>query len=215
MVRLAREEAQLLADDTGLSRYDALMDRYEPGMRAADIDRIFGDVRQWLPDLVARAQARQRDETVIAPAGPVSGRGAARAESRRDEAAAASTSRPGGSTRARTRSAAACPRTCASPRATASDDFAQSLMGTIHETGHARFEQNLPRAWLGQPIGVARSYGIHESQSLSFEMQLARSRPFVGLLAPLLAAHFGAQPAFEPDNLYRLLTRVQARDSSA
>ena len=90
------------------------------------------------------------------------------------------------------------------------DDFVQSLMGTIHETGHARFEQNLPRAWLGQPIGVARSYGIHESQSLSFEMQLARSRAFVGLLAPLLAAHFGAQPAFEPDNLYRLLTRVQA-----
>jgi carboxypeptidase Taq len=81
-------------------------------------------------------------------------------------------------------------------------------MGTIHETGHARFEQNLPRAWLGQPIGVARSYGIHESQSLSFEMQLARSRGFVGLLAPLLAAQFGSQPAFAPDNLYRMLTRV-------
>ena len=45
VVRLAREEAQLLADDTGLSRYDALMDRYEPGVRAADIDRIFGDVK--------------------------------------------------------------------------------------------------------------------------------------------------------------------------
>jgi carboxypeptidase Taq len=82
-------------------------------------------------------------------------------------------------------------------------------MGTIHETGHARFEQNLPRAWLGQPIGVARSYGIHESQSLSFEMQLARSRSFVGLLSPLLAAHFGTQPAFEAENLYRLLTRVE------
>jgi len=59
-------------------------------------------------------------------------------------------------------------------------------MGTIHETGHARFEQNLPREWLGQPIANARSYGIHESQSLSFEMQLARSRAFSGVLAPLL-----------------------------
>jgi carboxypeptidase Taq len=88
-------------------------------------------------------------------------------------------------------------------------DFAQSLMGSIHETGHARFEQNLPREWLGQPIGVARSYGIHESQSLSFEMQLARSRGFVGLLAPMLVQHFGAQPAFDPDNLYMLLTRVK------
>jgi len=77
------------------------------------------------------------------------------------------------------------------------DDFAQSLLGTIHETGHARFEQNLPREWLGQPLGNARSYGIHESQSLSFEMQLARGRAFVELLAPLLRKHFGAQPAFD------------------
>ena len=40
-------------------------------------------------------------------------------------------------------------------------------------------------------------------------MQLARSRSFVGLLAPLLADHLGNQPAFEPDNLHRLLTRVK------
>ena len=62
VVKLAREEAKLLADETGLSRYDALMDRFEPGVRTADIDRIFGDVRQWLPDLITRAQAKQRDE---------------------------------------------------------------------------------------------------------------------------------------------------------
>ena len=45
-------------------------------------------------------------------------------------------------------------------------------MGTIHETGHGRYEQNLPRDWLGQPVAEARSMAIHESQSLSFEMQL-------------------------------------------
>jgi carboxypeptidase Taq len=70
VVRLAREEAQRLADDTGLARYDALMDRFEPGMRGGDIERIFGDVRAWLPGLIARVQAKQRDETVIAPRGP-------------------------------------------------------------------------------------------------------------------------------------------------
>ncbi len=209
MVRLAREEAQLLADDTGLSRYDALMDRYEPGMRAADIDRIFGDVRQWLPDLIARVQARQRDETVIAPAGPFPV-----AAQRALNLAVMELLRLRLRGRAARRERAPLQRRRARGRAPhhalpRADDFVQSLMGTIHETGHARFEQNLPRAWLGQPIGVARSYGIHESQSLSFEMQLARSRAFVGLLAPLLAAHFGAQPAFEADNLYRLLTRVR------
>ena len=95
------------------------------------------------------------------------------------------------------------------------DDFAQSLMGTIHETGHARFEQNLPRAWLGQPIGVARSYGIHESQSLSFEMQLARSRGFVGLLAPMLAGAF-REPAGVPGGQpVRGCLRASSRATSA
>src|SRR5262249_43628154 len=53
VVRLTREMAQLLSDDLGISRYDALMDRFEPGMRTADLDRIFGDLRQWLPALAA------------------------------------------------------------------------------------------------------------------------------------------------------------------
>jgi len=39
-------------------------------------------------------------------------------------------------------------------------------------------------------------------------MQLARSRGFVGLLTPMLTAKFGRQPAFAPDNLCMLLTRV-------
>jgi len=208
VVRLSREEAQLLADDSGLSRYDALMDRYEPGVRAADIDRIFGDVKQWLPQLIVRVQARQRAETVVVPVGPFSV-AAQRAMNlavmqrlgfdfdagRLDESAHPFSGGVPEDVRLTTRYR--------------EDDFLQSLMGTIHETGHARFEQNLPRAWLGQPIGVARSYGIHESQSLSFEMQLARSRGFVGLLAPMLAAHFGAQAAFEAGNLHRLLTRVK------
>ena len=208
VLRLAREEARLLADDTGLSRYDALMDRFEPGMRAVEIERIFGDVKRWLPELAARVQAKQREATVIAPLGPfpVAAQRALNLAvmklldfdfeaGRLDESVHPFSGGVPEDVRLTTRYR--------------EDDFLQSLMGTIHETGHARFEQNLPRAWLGQPIGVARSYGVHESQSLAFEMQLARSRGFVGLLAPLLAAHLGAQSAFAPDNLLRLLTRVR------
>ena len=40
-------------------------------------------------------------------------------------------------------------------------------------------------------------------------MQLARSRAFTGLLAPMLNEHFGTQSAFAPDNLHRVLTRVK------
>ena len=89
------------------------------------------------------------------------------------------------------------------------DDFLGSLMGTVHETGHGRYEQNLPRDWLGQPVSDARSMALHESQSLSFEMQLGSHAGFVHQLAPLVARAFGNQPAFEPTNLHRLLTRVK------
>jgi carboxypeptidase Taq len=89
------------------------------------------------------------------------------------------------------------------------DEFLPSLMGTVHETGHGRYEQNLPRAWLGQPVSQARSMALHESQSLSFEMQLGSHPGFVRLIAPLVVEAFGDQPAFEPENLHRLMTRVK------
>ena len=198
VVKLARQEAQLLADDSGLAPYDALMDRFEPGVRAADIDRIFGDVKTWLPDLINRAQAKQAAERVIVPAGPfpVAAQRALNAEvmtllgfdfeaGRLDESTHPFSGGVPEDVRLTTRYS--------------DSDLARSLLGTIHETGHARSEQNLPRAWLGQPVGTARSYGVHESQSLSFEMQLARSRAFAGVLAPLLRKHFGDQPALIGD----------------
>jgi carboxypeptidase Taq len=207
VVRLAREEARLLAADSGLAPYDALMDRFEPGVRSADIDRLFGDLKTWLPALIGRAQARQRGEAVAVPRGPF----AVAAQRALNEAVMRLL---GFDFEAGRLDESAHPFSGGVPedvRLTTryrEHDFVGSLMGTIHETGHARYEQNLPRAWLGQPIGGARSYGIHESQSLAFEMQLARGRPFAGLIAPLLAGHFGAQPAFEPDHFQRLLTRV-------
>ena len=88
-------------------------------------------------------------------------------------------------------------------------DFTQAVLAVVHETGHARYEAVCPPPGARQPVGKAAGMATHESQSLSFEMQLARSRPFLGLLAPLLVRHFGDQPAFEPDNLYRLWTRVK------
>ena len=208
VLRLARETAQRLSEQTGLAPYDALMDQFEPGMTGAEVDHVFDDLQQWLPELVRRARERQALETVDQPAGPFA-TATQRAMSldvmallgfdfdagRLDESTHPFSGGVPEDTRLTTRYR--------------DDDLMQSLMGTIHETGHARYEQNLPREWLGQPVAYARSMGIHESQSLSFEMQLGRSRPFAGLLAPLLHKHFGAQPAFEPDNLHKLMTRVR------
>jgi len=208
VLRLARETAQRLSQQMGVAPYDALMDQFEPGMSSAEVDRLFGDLQQWLPDLVRRARERQAHETVVLPTGRFP-KATQRALSldvmallgfdfdagRLDESVHPFSGGVPEDTRLTTRYR--------------EDDLMQSLMGTIHETGHARYEQNLPRELLGQPVAYARSMGIHESQSLSFEMQLGRSRAFAGLLAPLLAKHFGAQAAFEPDNLHKLMTRVK------
>lgn len=207
VLRVGREEARLLSEQSGLSKYDALMDRYEPGMRCATVDRVFGEVRQWLPGLIAQATERQRSQVLVQPVGPFP------VERQRALCEAAmrllgfdfSAGRLDVSTHP---FSGGVPEDVRLTTRYSSDEFLISLMGTIHETGHGRYEQNLPRALLGQPVAQARSMAIHESQSLSFEMQLGRSRAFVQQLAPLVAQHLGPQPAFEPDNLWRLLTRV-------
>lgn len=207
VVRLTREEARCLAESSGLGLYDALMDQYEPGMRSTEVDRVFGDLRQWLPGLIREVQARQAQEDTLQPQGPFAkeaqrslGLDAMRLmgfdfeAGRLDESAHPFCGGVPEDVRMTTRYR--------------EDNFLPSLMGTIHETGHGRYEQNLPRDWLGQPLSQARSMGLHESQSLSFEMQLGSHPAFAGLLKPLLVRHLGDQPAFEQANLHRLLTRV-------
>jgi carboxypeptidase Taq len=184
------------------------MDSFEPGMTCAAVDHTFGQLRQWLPGLIREVRERQARETVLQPQGPF------------DLAAQRQLSQQvvrllGFDFDAGRLDVSTHPFTGGVPedvRLTtrySPDDFVGALMGTIHETGHGLYEQNLPRDLLGQPVARARSMAIHESQSLAFEMQLGCHPAFVALLAPLLVQAFGAQPAFEPGNLQRLLTRVQ------
>ena len=207
VLAVAREEAQRLAQLDGLRPYDALIDRWEPGMTSAQLDRLFGDLRQWLPGLIRRVTERQRHEPTIAPQGPF--------PTAAQHALCERVMRllgfdfDGG--RLDVSAHPFCGGVPEDVRLTTrfrEDDFLGALMGTIHETGHGRYEQNLPRDWLGQPLAQARSMGLHESQSLAFEMQLALHPGFAALIAPLVAAAFGEQSAFEPGNLRRLLTRV-------
>ena len=208
VLEVAREEARHLAQQSGLSLYDALINRFEPGMRSETLDRIFGDVKAWLPGLIAKIARKQADEPTLVPVGPFD-----RAAQRQlceqvmrvlkfdfDGGRLDVSSHPfsGG-----------VPEDVRLTTRFRDDEFVQSLMGTIHETGHGRYEQNLPRELLGQPVAEARSMGIHESQSLAFEMQIGCHPGFVAQIAPMVRAAFGDQPALETPNLQRVLTRVQ------
>ena len=70
-------------------------------------------------------------------------------------------------------------------------EFLSSLMGVLHETGHALYEQSLPKEWSHWPVGKARGMAIHESQSLFVEKQLGRSPDFWDWALPLVEQHLG------------------------
>jgi len=58
------------------------------------------------------------------------------------------------------------------------DDVNSALFGTIHEGGHALYEQNISPDLIGTPLCTGTSMGIHESQSRFWENMIGRSRPF-------------------------------------
>ena len=208
VLAITREQATLLSAQTGQSRYDVLMDQFEPGMSCAQVDRVFGEVRQWLPSLIQRAIDKQSREPLIEPVGlfPIA---AQRALCEKVIGRLGFDFTAGRLDVSTHPFCGGVPEDVRMTTRFSEDNFLGSLMGTIHETGHGRYEQNLPRELLGQPVAHARSMAIHESQSLSFEMQLGSHPGFVALLAPMITEAFGAQPAFAPANLARLMSRVK------
>ncbi|NVB76871.1 MAG: carboxypeptidase M32 [Kofleriaceae bacterium] len=208
VVECARQEATLLAEATGLSRYDALVDRFEPGMTSSVIEPMFADLKRWLPPLIQEVVAKQKSEEVVTPKGPF----AIEAQRALGLEIMGLLGFDFDAGRLDVSTHPFCGGVAEDVRITtrySDGDFVQAMMGVVHETGHARYEQRLPREWVHLPLGQARSMGIHESQSLSFEMQLGRSRPFLTLIAPLVRKHLGDQPAFEVENLARIYTRVR------
>ena len=212
VVTLKRRAAEVLSARLGLGLYDALLDGFEPNAKSEQFAPLFARLRAFLPGFIQAVLERQKSEPVIAPTGPfaVEAQKALGMELMKrvgfdfEHGRLDSSHHPfcGGvpqDVRITTRYDAA--------------DFAKSLMGVLHETGHAKYEQNLPRDWLTQPVGGARGMSVHESQSLLLEMQVCRSRAFIAFAAPLIAAAFpeaaSKQPqAFSADNLFRLQTRV-------
>ncbi len=208
VVKLSREEAKIRAQVKGCSPYDALLDIFEPDMTSARLDVLFADLKSWLPDLLQRVVDKQSRETLIAPVGPFP------VATQRELGLEAMTLL-GFDFNAGRLDVSAHPFCGGVPedvRITTrydENELLSALFGVVHETGHARYEQNLPRQWLGQPVALARSTAIHESQSLFFEMQLGRSEAFLKRLLPAIIQHFGAQPAFEESNFIAWNQRVK------
>ena len=185
-----------------------MLDQYEPGGNSAAIDAVFEDLGQFLPGFLAEVLAQQP----LAPQGP---QGPFPVE--RQKALGLRMMSVLGFDFEHGRLDISqhpfCGGTPDDVRITTrydEDDFMRSLLGVVHETGHALYERGLPQQWRGQPVGRARGMSLHESQSLLMEMQACRSREFLSFAAPLMAEAFAAagQPGWDAETLRAVNVRV-------
>jgi carboxypeptidase Taq len=205
IVELKRAEADCLAEP-GRGGYDALIDFFEPGATAAELAEVFGRLRPGLAALGARIAAAGREAPRFAGHFPRERQlmlsrhlgevfGYDWAAGRLDLAVHPSSSGSGGDVRITTRVDETDPSGC--------------VFSTLHELGHAVYEQGLDPALALQPAGAHASMAVHESQSRLFENQLGRSRAFCGWLYGALAEQFGDPGVASPEALYRAVNAVE------
>ncbi|MBV8827345.1 MAG: carboxypeptidase M32 [Hyphomicrobiales bacterium] len=89
------------------------------------------------------------------------------------------------------------------------DDIGDALFSTVHEAGHAMYEQGVSASFEGTPLGAGVSAGVHESQSRLWENVVARSRPFWEHYYPALQKTFAGPLGSVPlDSFYRAINKV-------
>ncbi|WP_394152469.1 carboxypeptidase M32 [Loktanella salsilacus] len=202
VLQLKREEAQAIAG--GADAYDAMLDDYEPGATAAQLSAMFGAMR---PRLVAlRGAIRDKAPAPVLRSTFPEGEQMALTRDlalafgydlnngRIDKALHPFSSGSGLDVRITTRTNENDPFNC--------------FYSTIHEVGHACYEQNIDRDYLLTPLGAGVSMGVHESQSRIYENQIGRSRAFTGWLFGQMKDRFGDFGIASADDFFACVNRV-------
>jgi carboxypeptidase Taq len=187
VVLLTREVASAKAQALGTLPYEALLDRWEPGLRLPALLALVDEWRTALPPIAAVA-ARAAPQKPL-PAVSVD---------RQRASVPALLERIGFDRQHGLMAESAQP--CFSDdtpddvRITLRYDAQRpldGLRGGLHETGHSFYERQVPAAWRYQPLGRPRSGGLQESQALLWEVHVGGSLAFRHWLAPQLQAAFG------------------------
>ncbi|SFJ39166.1 carboxypeptidase M32 [Aerobium aerolatum] len=200
VVAMVREEAQLRADALQLKPYDALMEQYDPGNRVAEVEPVLNDLKAFLVDFVPQALDVQAQRLAKRPLRALSGNYPI--DMQRDLCLALMEAVGFDMTRGSLSIShhPFCGGVPTDTRITTryrTDEFLSSLMGVLHETGHALYEQNLPAEWVHWPSGKARGIALHESQSLFVEKQIGRNPSFWRWALPVVERHLGEHWSIE------------------
>jgi carboxypeptidase Taq len=210
-LELGRRKAECYGAPEGGELYDALLQDFEPQMTAAELETFFRPLRVELTRLIAEIDGTghrpdrpaQRVEIAIERQRAFSRHvlerfgfdlGAGRLDVSTHPF---STGIADGDTRLTTRYT--------------EQRFADALSSTMHEAGHALYEQGLPkREHFGTPLAEAVGLGIHESQSRLWENHVGRSRAFWEWALPEAERTLGpALARFSPEDVYREVNTVE------
>lgn len=190
------------------SPYDALLDEYEPGMRARQVRALFAEVRPQLGSILNAAVER----TASVPANLLEGNYPVAAQQALNRRVAEAVGFDFAAGRIDTTTHPFCttlgPRDVRLTTRYNEQNFAQSLYGVLHEAGHGLYEQGLPPADFGTPLGTAVSLGIHESQSRLWENHVGRSPAFWEHWHPVACEYFPELKRFSPAQMTAAVNRV-------
>jgi carboxypeptidase Taq len=207
LVELKKREADALGWEH--ERYDALLDQYEPGATARGLAPMFEELVEGLKPLTDAALERSEPGADWLYASYEEGKqqafcawlveqlGFDTSSGRLDRSPHPFTMGVGvGDVRQTVR--------------TESSGVFGAVYAAMHETGHALYEQGIPRELRGLPVGRVPSLGMHESQSRLWENQVGRSRAFTDYLLPHLKERFPEELGMvTPENFYAGVNRVQ------
>ncbi|MBQ4875308.1 MAG: carboxypeptidase M32 [Rickettsiaceae bacterium H1] len=205
VVNLARKIATIKSEFFNCSKYEALLDNYEPNLSIENINLVFTEIGKFLRkfiNAVAEKQPKinkndndkfsiekQREiskEIIKLMKLPIN-------HIRIDESMHPFTIGNQFDTRITT--------------SYNEQDFTKGFKATLHECGHAIYNLNLPREFHNQPVGQATFMGMHEAQALLFEKQIGSSFEFIRYIVPILKKVLKGKN-WSVKNVYNIINQV-------
>ena len=197
--------------DTSIPLYTQMLDEFEMGMKAERIDDIFSEIQSALVPLIAKVLESETPPSTDALKGSfdiekqkavnkeiITTMGFDIEHGRIDESIHPFTM-------------SFSPSDVRITSRFSSGEWYQGLAATIHEGGHAMYEQNVGESCLD--IDSYLSMGTHESQSLFWERHVGLSREFCKWAAPKLSDALSDNGEFySPEELYGAINAVSTSE---
>ncbi len=207
MVDYSRKFAEYLGYEK--NPYDALLEEYEPGMTTAQLKEIIAPLREKLVPFIKRltSEGKRPSTDFLNGKFPVE---------KQRELSLRALKAMGYDFKAGRLDTTVHPFTITTGpgdvRVTTRflpDDVLSGLYSSIHEGGHALYDQGIPDAMRWSGLDDGASMGIHESQSRMWENIVGRSLPFWQFFQPVLSEVFPQFSSVSPEEIYRAVNVVK------